>query len=1117
MPQELVPRMGQLPVERMKYDVIIFDQLLDDTVEDTQNRRSSIEESNADRSFLEEIFGTSQRIRSMPHSLLKKLGANKMAALRYTPIEDAGQLDIASIAADAGFTTPAIGAVITMTQSWYTHGLSLGQLLHTIALGPGESTRIAMIDWKRATKATGTQTIFEGEDLQSTLSRSRAISEVTSAVAKDAQQGWSESNNHGFGVGGGLSGGLSAIGEGIAGALGLSFGISYSEGFASSSAFSAGQRSLTASMIQNVLDSTHQASSLARNRRATIVQEVSQEESEKISTRALTNYNHMHALSIQYYEIVQLYKVVVAVSRITPCLFLPIKHLDFRDPKILTRFRCQIAAAGLTSKIRQMMSGDPDMAIMNFPCLFIRWDDYSEVLLMSHIFGFNIKQNQNTLLLPMKFWPERFSCEVEGKDPAGLPIPHSFEAIIIEYADGTKEEIKLDLLGVPPPPTIPLSLGVNFGQKFTFRNDTSSFWYVKSILLKKKDEAKEWSGKVNFGFRFKLLPELLNKEQTGVVEFSAKIMAPKEQTEVTLINIEAFPTTHELLEHLQENALYYSQAVWRNLDQATMNLLLSRYSFAKRPLVEMIDTTPLSVVGNYLAFRFFSAEDTHWWNDFKRNKGAILNERKEDLIPMPSGGVFAEAVLGRFNGAEKMDITRFWNWQDSPIPLTAPEISSITAGGRAQPDMKIDLGDLKPATLNLTVPPNVPDPQGMLSVLNAIVNANMFRDMSGLAENIASSRTAMQTNVEEAQKFAASANEAAKISASLLGAKLNAAKKLDDENEIKGKSSEGQNNQEKVIVPDNTGTQKEPSKLTGEDEVQGSDPDEWKPFPKPTVPVKPKPLPTKTMDIAINLNLFVPSELWAARKTTSWDIAGLSQLGDNPIVFNGDNRTFGQGGTDKSRVEMSASFTLDVTTMKIKDNSDKRTSKFGPAEIYLNVPLFDDAEDDANKPWWWKNKKQGATPLDVSQPVPDNNEAIITFYQNIQEKAVQVRFKLKSKPYIRSLPSIIGKLVTKIPIVGDFTEDVLRNLLFFDIDAEFFVTFARREDGEISYMIKGTHDGFPAYELFVNGEEAYKFPKDNNWESIDPSNLLTLPLLPNIEIKEGPPKPLRSLAQRIIN
>jgi hypothetical protein len=57
-------------------------------------------------------------------------------------------------------------------------------------------------------------------------------------------------------------------------------------------------------MSQNIADSTHQAANAARNRRASVVREVSEAESERISTRTLTNYNHMHALSVQYYEVV---------------------------------------------------------------------------------------------------------------------------------------------------------------------------------------------------------------------------------------------------------------------------------------------------------------------------------------------------------------------------------------------------------------------------------------------------------------------------------------------------------------------------------------------------------------------------------------------------------------------------------------------------------------------------------------------------------------------------------------------------------------------------------------------------------------------------------------------
>ena len=51
------------------------------------------------------------------------------------------------------------------------------------------------------------------------------------------------------------------------------------------------------------------------------------------------------------------------------------------------------------------------------------------------------------------------------------------------------------------------------------------------------------------------------------------------------------------------------------------------------------------------------------------------------------------AVLGRSNSAEKLEYTRFWNWQDSPIPLQPPEIAPVATGSRATPE------DLRPGQL----------------------------------------------------------------------------------------------------------------------------------------------------------------------------------------------------------------------------------------------------------------------------------------------------------------------------------------------------------------------------------------------------------------------------------
>jgi hypothetical protein len=41
------------------------------------------------------------------------------------------------------------------------------------------------------------------------------------------------------------------------------------------------------------------------------------------------NANHVHALTVQYYEVPQIYRTSVGLHRIEPCLFVTIKPIDF--------------------------------------------------------------------------------------------------------------------------------------------------------------------------------------------------------------------------------------------------------------------------------------------------------------------------------------------------------------------------------------------------------------------------------------------------------------------------------------------------------------------------------------------------------------------------------------------------------------------------------------------------------------------------------------------------------------------------------------------------------------------------------------------------------------------
>src|SRR5262249_50803167 len=124
----------------------------------------------------------------------------------------------------------------------------------------------------------------------------------------------------------------------------------------------------------------------------------------------------------------------------------------------------------------------------------------------------------------------------------------------------------------------------------------------------------------------------------------------------------------------------------------------------------------------------------------------------------------AEAVSGRYNSAERTDLTRFWNWKDSPIPIVAPEIAPLQSGSRAQPE-DLKPGQLSSPVLSIQSPTALPDPTGIAAIINAVQNGNMFRDMSGIAQTAALAQAALQAS---AQGATAAGSQAAQTLATVM-------------------------------------------------------------------------------------------------------------------------------------------------------------------------------------------------------------------------------------------------------------------------------------------------------------------------------------------------------------
>lgn len=722
---ELVPKMGEFPTERRYYSTIVMDQ---------------VEVSNP------------------------------------TDLVGAGPIDISpTIAADFGFSAPAVGARLTFEQSWFAHGVTLGNLLHSVALAPGESTRIAVLDWSRRTSASGTETIGETEALTNRTAHNRAVSEVQEAVAHEVQRGFSHTESTANTVEGGGGFGLGL------GPLTIGGSASGAETTTSADSFSSsrGSRDLAASMSQQVMDATQQAASSVRNRRASIVKEVSEEEHESVSTRILANYNHMHALTVQYYEVVEVYRVTVALHEAVRCLFVPMKLVNF-DDAVIARYRGALAAAALDRRARELLTTDfgmirlkPKLPVRPFLPHIVELAAISEVMAAT-------TASESTSSTPAEEQPAPAppspAARLRATTAAADGTTSAFEWDVAEIrrasritaspvvqpgADGVllPRDALLEGVNVASDAAGALIEGITIrrqsGQPDVALVRTSIGWRIPGkIPLQELLEVVATTGTGTSAFVGRLTLELSYHGAYFPVTLPIRVAPDTSAAVVQAGGSEAGP---ELVEHLQANRLHYNQAIWRSFDASTVALLLSPFQFEGQPVADLIDPHPIQIAGNYLVFRMPGfvaraslpdrredessnspeATSRRAWKNWLAERGLTFGRETttEQLVPVPTGGVFAEAVLGRSNSAEKLDATRFWNWQDSPIPLQPPEIAAINMASRAQ-SMDVTPGQLGQPVLNIVNPTALPDPTGVGSIIGAIQNGGMFRDMAGLAATI---------------------------------------------------------------------------------------------------------------------------------------------------------------------------------------------------------------------------------------------------------------------------------------------------------------------------------------------------------------------------------------------
>lgn len=763
-PFELRPRMGRLPVERVQHEQLFFEGLLED-------------------------LGNGADIGHGPPDQLYRLKGVEWP------------LDLTEALNGRGFERPGLGLLVTVAQSWTPIGLALGHLLHSLALAPGEATRLAVVDWTRRVAGGTAEDIAENEELTNSLARQRSVTEVIDVVARELQKGKSSftMTGAGWGIGGGAAGGINGGDKQGSAALGFGFNRNDAEGSTMSS--SQGQREVGSKLSQFVQDRSEQAASLARGRRASVVTEVSVHEAEHLSTRVVANYNHMHALSVLYFEVVQVYRLLTEVASIEPLLYLPVRPLNFDNPGLVERYRGVLAEVALNVQARNALLG-----IAPPPAKTQESPNGMAKLLLSGLVSASAPELGGVALDDAGL-RSALGKNAKWSAPTELDL-HSREAALVEIqVAGAYNQLNQPLGPVLNTLNRMSTRGVeSFGFKAwaqprdrryftrgpgesdtpyaaTLTNGGERLEDLRSLVVTLPQE--QGKTELSVGLIFKRL-DPRGRPVGDPVTLRALLPITAQKHELTLLKVEFTPDTvtetptappFDLAAHLQANALHYTMALLQRADPALLGLFLGRIQHGGQALLSQIDPRPIAHVGNYLVFRWPAVREAPWWRRLLEARGLPGASRRENLVPMPTGGVFAEAVLGRFNSAEKLDLSRFWNWQDSPIPITPPEIAPLQAGqhqGAAAPTIN-PLGNAQLQQMQPLVMPNFSD--AVAKVAEIAGKGDSFRDMSGMNSLLQQGGNAMSLAAQGARDFMAKAME----TVSAYGARVNEGKKIDDD------------------------------------------------------------------------------------------------------------------------------------------------------------------------------------------------------------------------------------------------------------------------------------------------------------------------------------------------
>jgi len=975
-----------------------------------------------------------------------------------------------------------LGTVSLYRQGWYPIGRGLGELLYSLSLAPCEHVNLAFIDWSRQERDTRQESRTASEQLDHDMDRDRSIEELVDSVLEENQSGSSSSG------GGGAS---------------LDLGIfSIGGGGGSTSSSASGRRNLQASTIQNISDSISQRSSALRSQRATVVTTSTQRESERIQTRTVHNHNRNHAMTVQYFQVLSHYAiktelveekpVVMVPYQVDPALFDTIPSFDkfvAAPSRPITRFLDRHSRL-----IRRLAPGNYRRAFESLSRLLHCRDVYDIETPYATLSRWEIRLSK-AYRPGLRLYIETDSGQTVQLYPSGNSRePVYFQSSPVRHDDIRGLTITFDPVAAAEGMSrdLPGLFGDAFGD------------LLEQLQAHQLDDVQV--SVVTDRSRFLPHPQ---RFRLGVDAVDARLDTSNPSIFIAIEEPEPdfsryrgrehqdYCALKELIAHIQSQPMRYIRAIWMSEDPDRRAMRFDRFRFEGDSLLDRIGNRPVGVLGNYVAFELLQGHKL-----VPVEMPDHLVSRR--VVSVPTRGVFAEVFLSCCNATEKRDVERFID-PDQSCQITAPEITGVSPGSRAsRSDTRPT--DFPAPMVNIQNPPAAPDPSAMSSALSVLSTPDIFRDLTRGAELLQFIESATKEAFTSTRQHRAAMDAiAGDVVRGLVSAYTGVPIPSGSGSSGKSGQSSGPGN----VTPTSSGSGGSGKTLTApittssnnpalqsltSDRVRQSSPaqlsdhlqtiqraverGQFTPEQGQSLGrylygqvddqsgimlasyspggIESEPLGTTTRTVDVKLRCFIPSQAVSLQVPLTDD-------------YGGDNRSFSYDqGSHRVQVHQRLTFGTSHPWPRVEaaPGAPGGGFSFGETKAYSQG----DTENVAGKPWWWKRLKDGAAPSDTATlgRTDDNLHAVASYDYAQTAESHWSQGPLAAKVYLRV--DAPNPLVDSAPA----------------INADLWLQL-KEYNGKLYYRLTGTHDGFPAYELYV--DECLVYSHDPEAEGQSPLSL----------------------------